>query len=177
MILFSTRKRSFSLLLIVLVCSFICGCNSYTRYYLYEGNPRSSDEVAVFVCQKYTIPTALNGTAMGKRLETFDVPPGEYHLRFVYFKNVANNWGAGDPISIRLIARPGYVYYFYPHFLKNSKWQVTIAEFADSEAIFNFDNSIWDDLDNGKSIKNRVDLHFQTKNTQAHLLSNNQKAN
>ena len=175
----SVKKSAFLLLSAVLLSFYFSGCvtSGTMRCYFYEGTPRPREDVALIVMQRYLYPVGLvnlhsqedlwtfsteNPSPM-KMPYTFDLTPGGYKLRVVYFHNSV---AVGDPIDFDLHADAGKIYYLCHKSLQNGTWQLKMEEFTKAEDFAAFNSSFHEDRESGEAILERAERHFTA--TEAH---------
>lgn len=158
-----------------------CVSTQYTRYYLYEDQPQSKEQVAAFVMQRDIFVLSLTDVSTGKnqldfsaenpspmiRPFIFDLPAGEYTIKMSYLHSGSSSWSSGDPINVNVSAQAGHVYYFYRKNLPSRKWQIVIESFPTTNELLAFKTSFWDDWEDGKRIQKRLDQHFNAMKTQS----------
>ena len=167
------KKTVFLLLSAVLLSFYFSGCmtSGNMRYYFYEGAPRPREDVALIVMQRYLYPVGLINLPSRKNLwpfstenpstmkmpYTFDLIPGGYTLRVIYFHNSAV---VGDPINVDIHTESGKIYYFYHKTLQNGTWQLLMEEFTNAEDFAAFKSSLIEDQESGAAILERAERHF-----------------
>ena len=168
-----TRKAVFLLLSTVLLSFNLFGCatTGSMRYYFYKGQPQVKENVALIVMQRNLYPVGLKSLPAREDLwpfsaenpspmkmpYTFDVAPGGYTLRVVYFHGSV---AVGDPINYEIQAESGKIYYLYSKTLQNGKWQLFMKEFASADDVKAFTSTLFEDKEDGKAILERAERHF-----------------
>lgn len=169
----SERNTVFLLLSAVLFSFYISGCatSENIRYYFYEGMPRPREDVALIVMQPHLYPVGLISLTSGENLYpysaenpcpmkmpyTFDLTPGGYTLRAIYFHNSV---AVGDPINFDIHAEPGKIYYFYYKSLHRGTWQLVMEQLADAKDFTAFKPSFLEDQESGTEIQERAERHY-----------------
>ncbi len=151
----------------------IAGCqtSSDSRYYFYHGNPGERENVSVIVMGRYLYPVGLSILKTGENLwpftkdqpspmsmpYTFDIQPGGYTLRTVFYNSGKT---VGDAVEIDINAQPGMIYFLYPETLPNNTWRLHLKEFSSSDDLVYF-------AKNGKNLRDRVEFHFSASFSQS----------
>ncbi len=167
-------SKKYTILFLLFAAIFIiagCQTSSDYRYYFYHGNPGERENVSVIVMDRYLYPTGLRQRETGEDLwpfsddhlcpmsmpYTFDIQPGGYILRTVYYNS---GKAVGDAVEIDITTQPGMIYFLYPENLPNSTWRLHLKEFSSGDDLISFEKK-------GKNLRDRVEFHFSASFSQS----------
>ena len=151
----------------VIVSLMMVGCGGGSGGYTAGDSLRPSEEEATVTLHQDLMLIDYDRLSLPQYPKTYDISPGEYVLELIFLDTGETNpdvrISTAQFTTVSLNAQPGHLYYIYPSFPCNDKWQPEMSDFVRPEDLSIYPEDFWTDLETGLSIERIREKYFSVK--------------